>query len=86
MGPEDISSTHEHIKNNRREMDELGRPAHPDVVLDLVMQELMSEAYYDKRREMDQRSAVCVCMCVANQTLNSVVVVTHSIAVLVLLV
>ena len=40
--PEDISSAQEQIKKKCREMDELGRPAHPAVVIDLVMLEMRS--------------------------------------------
>ena len=42
--PEDTSNAQAQIKKKRLEMDELGRPAHPAVVLDLVMLEMRSGA------------------------------------------
>jgi hypothetical protein len=45
VAPDAISIAHEQINHNRREMDEPGMPAHQEVVLDLVMLELIVEAY-----------------------------------------
>jgi hypothetical protein len=45
VAPDSISIVHEQIHNNRSEIDEPGMAAHQEVVLDLVMLELIVEAY-----------------------------------------
>lgn len=45
VAPDSISIVHEQIHNDRSEIDEPGMAAHQEVVLDLVMLELIVEAY-----------------------------------------